>query len=145
MQDRFIYCYNKSVLRGKTLIEPRSKAQLIAELASQHKALDLRILEVSPSCDYADYFVLMSASSTRHTRALASALIEKIPNSGQQAEGYSKGEWILLDFEDVIIHIFHESARIYYNFDKLWGHVPGFELSAFIEAQKRIGKSAKSA
>jgi ribosome-associated protein len=112
--------------QGGGPIEPRAKALSIAEIASEHKALDLRILEVLHHCDYADYFVLMSAQSTRHARALADAVLENA-SSGKVPEGYALGEWVLVDLGDVVVHIFHEPQRMYYNFDRLWGHVPSHQ------------------
>ncbi len=72
----------------------------------------------------------MSASSTRHARALADAVMEKYPMA-KIPEGYALGEWVLLDLDDIVVHIFHEPQRIYYNFDRLWGHVPIYEPETF--------------
>ncbi len=124
-------------IKESCTIEPRSKAIAIAEVANDHKALNLRILDVVGFCDYADYFVIMSAASTRQARSLAEAIGEKFSNTKAMPakvipEGYSNGEWILLDLQDVVVHIFYEPVRDYYNFDKLWGHVPSVE-SPFYE------------
>lgn len=139
MQEFSKTCYNKeSVLKEAALIvKPQPQALLVAQTAHQHKALDLRILKVSQHCDYADYFVLMSASSPRHARALADAIEEKSEGVSRQPEGYAKGEWILMDLGDVIAHIFLEPCREYYNFDKLWGHVPVYSLESFSSPAKQ--------
>ncbi|MFH1263739.1 MAG: ribosome silencing factor [Pseudomonadota bacterium] len=100
----------------------------VAETASDHKAIDLRILEVFRHCDYADYFVIMSASSTRHAKALADSILET-SGSSKVPEGYQFGEWVLIDLGDVVVHIFNEPQRYYYNFDRLWGHVPILETA----------------
>jgi ribosome-associated protein len=126
---------------GGEPIETRAKALLIAETASDHKAIDLRILEVFRHCDYADYFVIMSASSTRHAKALADAILEK-SDSTKVPEGYPLGEWILLDLGDVIVHVFNEPQRYYYNFDRLWGHVPVLQPAA---AEARPAKAESHA
>lgn len=123
--------------RGGEPIESRAKALSIAEVASDHKAVDLRILEVHSHCDYADYFILMSASSTRHARALADAVLEESPTR-KVPEGYALGEWVLIDLDDVVVHVFHEPRRIYYNFDRLWGHVPAYEIEGFPVPARRI-------
>jgi ribosome-associated protein len=66
----------------------------------------------------------MSASSSRHARALADAVLER-STSARTPEGYALGEWILVDLGDVVVHVFNGPQRMYYNFDRLWGHAVG--------------------
>jgi len=94
---------------------------LAAETALAHKALDLRILHVNSHCTYADYFIFMTATSTRHARALADSILET-QNVSRKPEGYGTAEWVLLDLGDVVVHIFYEPIRAVFNLDKLWSH-----------------------
>ncbi|HLG20408.1 MAG TPA: ribosome silencing factor [Bdellovibrionota bacterium] len=113
---------------------------MAAETAQSHKAQDLRILHVNSHCNYADYFILMSATSTRHARALADSILEA-QGTSRQAEGYSHGEWVLLDLGDVIVHIFYKPIRAVYNLDKLWSHARTVTPSDL--ARKRTRRPAK--
>ena len=78
----------------------------------------------------------MSGSSSRHVRALADAFLSTAPQGAKRPEGYENGEWVLLDMQDVIIHIFCETARQYYNLDKLWSHVASFDATIFVKRCK---------
>jgi len=71
----------------------------------------------------------MSATSPRHARALADAIAEELGIQPNRVEGYAVGEWVLLDCGDIVVHIFYDVVRPYFNLDKLWGHVPALDLS----------------
>ncbi|MFH1016827.1 MAG: ribosome silencing factor [Pseudomonadota bacterium] len=132
------------ISRKDGLIPTRRKALLVAETAQDHKALNLRILNVTRHCDYADYFFLMSATSTRHAKGLADAIREAVPGPTPNAEGYTNGEWVLLDLGDVVVHIFYEPVRSYYCLDKLWGHVPTVTLAALTGRPKKRASAARA-
>ena len=122
----------------------KNRALLVAETAQDHKALNLRILNVSTHCDYADYFLLMSATSTRHAKALADSIAEVAGIPPSKIEGYSGGEWVLLDLGDIVVHIFYEPVRMYYSLDKLWAHAPSVEMSALAAPPKRRASGARA-
>ncbi|MCB0308019.1 MAG: ribosome silencing factor [Bdellovibrionales bacterium] len=120
-------CYNQnklSVKKSKTDLSVDALAKRVFETAANHKAISLKLLDLSGYCDYSDYFLVMSATSERHSRSLADAILEASKVKSSDIEGYQSGQWILLDLGDIIVHIFVDSARDHYNFDKLWGHVP---------------------
>ena len=102
----------------------RTTALAIAEIALDKKALNVEIIDVRGKVDYADYVVLMSGRSDRQVSALARSIEEdlkrkeKIRCSG--VEGLGQGSWVLMDFNDVIVHIFHEDMRGYYDLESLW-------------------------
>jgi len=98
-------------------------------------ALDLRNVDSSP----ADYFVICSANSETHARALTDALARVTVSVGERrprTEGRDTGEWVLLDYFDVVVHIFRTTAREYYKLEKLWGDAPALDLKQLIEKPK---------
>ncbi|MCI5071403.1 ribosome silencing factor [bacterium] len=123
-------CYNKDILskvttkQKQSVLSPDLKSKKVLQIASNQKALDLKVFNVQGHSAYADFFVVMSATSTTHAQGLADAILKQFPKGSQHLEGYQNGQWILLDVGDVVVHIFLEEAREHYNFDKLWGHVP---------------------
>jgi ribosome-associated protein len=115
-------------------LTPRSskeKAILCAQAALDHKAIDLAILEVKKLSSFADYFVICSGSSDRQVQAIASYIEEKLGKQGLYPlgiEGKREGRWVLLDYGDVIIHIFYEPIREFYDLERLWSDAPKVDL-----------------
>jgi ribosome-associated protein len=96
--------------------------------AQDRKAVNLIVLDVGKICSFADYFVICTGTSTRHTRAISDAIQEQLKkNWGQipaHLEGYTQSEWILMDYFDFVVHIFSERAREFYNLERLWKSAP---------------------
>ncbi len=108
----------------------KEKALLCAQAALDHKAIDLAILEVKKLSSFADYFVISSGSSDRQVQAIASHIEEKLGKQGLHPlgiEGKREGRWVLLDYGDVIIHIFYQPIREFYNLERLWSDAPKVE------------------
>ena len=81
------------------------------------------VLDMRASCNFCDFFVVLSAASTRKAKAIAEAIDEGLDSKGvylKHIEGHSEGLWILLDYGDVIVHIFQEELRPFYNLERLW-------------------------
>lgn len=98
-------------------------ALAISRAALDKKALSVEIIDVTGKVDYADYIVVMSATSDRHAGAIAKHVDTVMSQSGlppRSIEGLSHGSWVLMDFDDVIVHIFHEETRGYYDLESLW-------------------------
>lgn len=92
--------------------------------ALDKKASDLLVLNLSGVSSFADYFVLCSAGSERQAQAIADAVEERIRAFGRHplsVEGRVAGRWILLDYGDVLFHVFLEEARRFYALERLWG------------------------
>jgi ribosome-associated protein len=101
----------------------RDMALAIAQAALDKKAVSVEIIDVTGKVDYADYVVVMSATSDRHANALAKAVDSEMAKKGINAhsiEGLPQGAWVLIDFGDVIVHIFHQDTRGYYDLESLW-------------------------
>lgn len=98
-------------------------AQACAKRALDSKAEDLVILDVTGLTYYTDYLVIMSGRSTRHVQGLADVLEGEIRSKRiktSKAEGLQEGLWVILDFSDVVVHIFYHEQRAFYNLEGLW-------------------------
>lgn len=107
--------------------ESRKRALLCINASLEKKAKDLVILRVNELSAFADYFILMSGSSERQVRAIASAIQEGLKKEGilpLGVEGEAAGSWILLDYDDVILHVFLEGVRTFYDLERLWSEAP---------------------
>ncbi len=98
---------------------------MLATAALEKKARDLVILDMSEVITYADVFVICSASSRRQARGIADAVLHKAKHEHgvmpEGVEGQKAGRWVLVDFGDVVLHIFDEPLRGFYDLDRLWG------------------------
>lgn len=97
--------------------------KLAVQILDKKKADRLEVLKVSDVTILSDYFVIASASNTTHVKALADELEFELKQLGRQparVEGYQSANWIVLDYSDVIVHVFYEDTRSYYNLEKLW-------------------------
>lgn len=87
------------------------------------KAEDIRVIDISDVSVMADYFIIASGKNRNQVQAMADSVEEKLHEEGihpRQIEGYQTANWILMDFNDVIIHIFNEEDRMFYNLEKIW-------------------------
>ena len=99
------------------------KAHLLALTLSGKQALDVAMLDVRGHCPVADFIVVCTAKNPRHGRALADAALDSLGERKLEylgMEGYRESDWVLLDANDVIVHIFQEETRRYYNIEGLW-------------------------
>ena len=102
----------------------RSVALAIAEVGLEHKALNVEIIDVRGKVDYSDYVVVMSGRSDRQVNALGRHIEEELQQKHKArclgVEGMPSGTWLLMDYGDVVVHIFHEDTRGYYDLEALW-------------------------
>jgi len=104
-----------------------AKARALAEAALARKGRNVVVLDVAELTSFADAFVIVTGTSDRHTRAVADAVVESakahdMPPLG--VEGYEDAEWVLIDLNDVIVHVFQGEARSDYDLERLWGDAP---------------------
>ncbi len=98
-----------------------------ARLAQEKKAADIRALDVRESAMFTDYFLLCSGTSDRQVSAVARHIEESLRKSGVRPlgmEGVREGRWVLIDYDDFMVHVFLDSIREHYQFDRLWGSAP---------------------
>jgi len=102
-------------------------AELAAKSAYDRKALDVIILDLRNLSSFTDYFVICSGTSDTHIEGIAENVEEKLAEQNMKVwhrEGEKKASWILLDYVDVIVHIFSKDAREFYSLERLWGDAP---------------------
>ncbi len=103
--------------------DPRQLAQRVAALALELKALDVVILDLRGVADVTDCFVIASGTSDAHVRGIAHHILDELRSEGVRAhheEGLQQGRWVLLDYVDVVVHIFHPQLREFYQLERLW-------------------------
>ena len=105
------------------------KTLLLAQSALEKKACDLVVMEVREVTSIADYFIICSGRSDRQVKSIAQGIEENQAGvSPQSVEGANRGHWVLMDFSDVIVHIFYEPVREFYDLEGLWGDAPRVDL-----------------
>lgn len=101
--------------------------RLVVEAAAEKKAFDILALDLRGRSDLTDCFVICSGSSKVQVQAIADSILDKIyasPYRLSSTEGYGSGSWVVLDLDDIVVHIFHKDVRGHYDLERLWGHVP---------------------
>nr|WP_320049826.1 ribosome silencing factor [uncultured Desulfuromonas sp.] len=109
------------------------RAQLCAEYALDKKALDVKILHISELSSLADYLLLATGTSDRQVQAIAESVrlgLKQNHNLHPLAvEGMNEGRWVLLDYGDVMVHVFQQEVRSFYDLDGLWSEAPELEVA----------------
>jgi len=101
--------------------------------ADGKKAVDLVVLDLRKAAGFTDFFVIASGTNTRQVRAIADAVIEAVEAADTKPahiEGYDRGEWILIDYFDFIVHVFSPETRAFYGLERLWGNAERIEVPA---------------
>lgn len=130
---------------GKKITKSKDIALITIKSIQEKKGINPVILEVKDVSDVADYFVICSADSRRGVKTLADHIIEMLKNHSIDIlgiEGYSLKEWILIDVTDVVIHIFHQPAREFYDLEGLWIDSPRIDLPKDKTPLSSQGRSA---
>jgi ribosome-associated protein len=97
----------------------------------EHKAVDTLVLDLRNISDAADFFIITSGTSDTHVRTLAERVLQAIESGGDaphHVEGITAGRWALLDFVDVVVHVFHPTLREYYQLERLWADAPAVPI-----------------
>lgn len=103
--------------------QSKEMAKLAIEGLEDKKAEDIRIIDISEVSVVADYFIIANGSNTSQVQAMADSVQDKLGRAGyemKQAEGYNTANWILMDFGDVIVHVFDKENRLFYNLERIW-------------------------
>lgn len=115
-------------------LTPEAVAAIAADLAADRKALDIVSLDLRGMAGFADYFVICTGRTDRQTRAIHDGIHYGLKTEHRllprQAEGVTEGRWILLDYLDVVVHIFTPETRDFYRLEQLWGEAPAVAAGA---------------
>ncbi len=110
-----------------TAIDTLQKVREAVSAADDRKAVDLKVLHLGKVTDFTDYFMICSGTSERQVQAIADAVQERLRENKARplhVEGYNRGQWVLLDYGDLVVHVFQEEPRRYYALERLWGDAP---------------------
>lgn len=108
-------------------------ARRAAAFCLDFKANDVVVLDLSTLTDMTDFFIVASGTSDTHVRSVAERLIEAMKAEGQpvyHVEGLQQGRWVLLDFVDFVVHLFHPTLRAFYQLERLWSDAPSVALDS---------------
>ncbi|MFZ7101855.1 MAG: ribosome silencing factor [Peptococcaceae bacterium] len=117
-------------------MESINLVKYVAEAADDKKAQNIKVLDLTEVSTITDYFVICTGSSATQTKAIADNIEEKLEKNQSirllRREGYQQGNWILLDYGSVVVHIFKPEEREFYNIERLWGDARLLEIEQFL-------------
>ena len=110
--------------KTKTARAARPLAEQAARSCLDNKALDVVLLDLAGVSDMTDFFIIASGTSDTHVRSTAEHVMESLRQAGTRpshVEGLEQGRWVLLDYVDFVVHVFHPTLRGFYQLERLWG------------------------
>jgi len=116
----------------ESVIRIKRKLEIARKAAHEKKAADPVALNVAGACSFADLFFICSGQQKRQIQAIADAIQDSLKKQKvipYHVEGYSTGEWILMDYGDLVVHIFNPERRDFFNLERLWGDLPRLEVA----------------
>ena len=117
------------------MLEPREIASLAVKALDDKKARNIKVLKTDKQTVLADYFIICNGTSSTHIKALTEETDGRLSDAGEpplRREGHRSGTWVLLDFGCVVVHIFTEEAREFYDLERLWSDSEEVELSSLL-------------
>ncbi len=127
-------------------MEPKDLVYFIAELILQKKGTDVKIINLEGKTSVTDYFIICSASGTLQVKAIADHVLKETKNINERVwrdEGYTALTWVLLDYVDVVVHIFNEETRKFYNLEGLWGDAEVIDVPENFKFKKKTTRKPK--
>jgi len=116
---------------------------VVVEAAADRKAEDLVALDLKGIASFTDCFIICGGNQRRQTQAICDAITERLREKGVRpghVEGYTRGDWILIDLSDLVVHVFTRDTRDFYSLEKLWGDAPRMALGG-PESRRPRGRS----
>ena len=105
--------------------------KIIYDALDDKKGIDIKIMDISKVSTIADYFVIVSGNNSSQVQALADNVTDEMSKAGydyKQIEGYNSANWILIDYSDIIIHVFDADSRVFYDIERIWRDAEYVEL-----------------
>ena len=126
-------------------LELSQKLRIVSEAALDMKAEEPVLLDMREVSSFADAFLIVSGRSDRHVRSVAEAVIDAIRKANEEIlgnEGLDDGRWVLIDSNDVVIHVFDPEAREHFDLERLWGDAPRIDLAADLGLAAELAEPA---
>lgn len=104
-------------------ITSKEMMKLAVQALEEKKSIDIKVINISDVSVIADYFIITSGSNINQVQALSDNVADELSKNDinyRQIEGYNSGNWILMDYNDIIIHIFNQEDRLYYDLERIW-------------------------
>jgi ribosome-associated protein len=120
-------------LISSTTSDTLALAQRAAQAALDNRAVDVVLLDLRGITDMTDFFIIASGTSDTHVRSIGEHVLAEMKREGSPAhhvEGLEKGRWVLLDFVDFVVHVFHPTLRSFYQLERLWGDAERIPLES---------------
>ena len=117
----------------------------IVEACSDAKGIDTAVLDVSGAFDLSDYFVVVSGRSDRHVQGICNRISANLKDTNYRLlslEGYDDGHWVLMDFGDVVVHVFYEPLRPHYDIEGLWLNATQLNAEEILEKKPKRKRAA---
>lgn len=105
------------------MTDSRKMAEIAFNALDEKKAEDIRVIDISNITVIADYFIIANGNNANQVRAMVDNVQEQLFKAGyemKQLEGYNQGSWVLMDFNDIIIHVFDKENRLFYDLERIW-------------------------
>ena len=121
------------------LVKSRELAEKISIILDDKKARNVKIIETNKQTIIADYFVVATGTSSTHIRSLAGEIEFQLKNTGREPSrisGYDSTDWVIIDYDSVLVHIFNSEARDYYKLEKLWGDGESVNVEELLKLEK---------
>ena len=118
------------------MMTPKEVAALAAKALDDRKGVDIQLLETGSVTSLADYFLICTGTSNTHVKSLCDSVEEALDQAGEHAlsrEGHRSGTWVLLDYGCLVIHVFTEETRQFYDLERLWSDATRIDLDTIIK------------
>ena len=115
---------------------PKEVAAIAAKALDDRKGVDIALLEIAEVTTLADHFLICTGTSSTHVKSLCDSVEEALDNAGEPAlrrEGHRGGTWVLLDYGCLVVHVFTEETRQFYDLERLWGDAKKVDLEPIIK------------
>ena len=139
--DIDIYVFKNSTIKFKinpvlVIMTQKEMMKKIVNTLDDKKGEGIRVIKISDLTVIADYFVIVGGTSSTHTRTLAEEVEYQLSQEGiepKSKEGYNGTNWIILDYGDIVVHVFYKETRDYYQLERLWADGESVDIESFLE------------